>query len=693
LGKERVEMSVIIGIDIGGTFTDVVGFDTNGGRLHVTKVSSTPENHALGFKRGLDKIIRMSDCKVEEITGLSHGTTVGTNAILERKGAKIGILTTKGFEDVLVIGRQKRSDMYDLFIDPETPLFLAPRRRTIGVTERVDSKGRILVKLAREEVERASDSLINDHGVESIAVSYLFSFLNPEHEKQTRAILSERHPEIRASLSSTIDPRFREYERLCLAAFDAYIGPVIENYLKNIQEEIGDYAIEAELHVMQSRGGITGADTVLEKAVSTILSGPAAGVVGCNFVGQTTGEKNLMTMDMGGTSCDAALIQEGKPLLTMEGKVDKYPLRLPMLDVNTIGAGGGGIAWIDMAGGLRVGPISAGANPGPACYGLGGDQPTVTDASLVLGYLNPRYFAGGEFDLQPQLAEQSMKEKIANPLKVGVLEAARGIHRIINSKMADQLRLISVGKGQDPRKFALMAIGGAGPVHAGKVAEQLSIKRVIVPMSPGVLSAFGLLVADIEHDHAKTVAIKADQANPVTLNETFKELDAICSQKMEKDKIPLSKVRTAYYAEMRYVGQAYEIEVPMPHGRVTQQSIGEVVMRFHQGHEAIYGHHDVESPVEFVSFRAVQTYSPPKPSLPRLTIKGTLADAQKGKREAYFEGRNRPIQTPIYNRWKLPLGGKIKGPAIIEQEDTTTVIYPGHEAHLDDFGNVVIDIP
>jgi N-methylhydantoinase A len=685
-------MSLIVGIDIGGTFTDVVGYDTDRKKLFVTKVSSTPQDHAVGFKQGLKRIMSLAGCKEKDLSLICHGTTVGTNAILERKGAKIGILTTKGFEDVLVIGRQKRSSMYDLFIDPETPIFLAPRRRIIGIPERVDSKGQIIEKMDWKSLEKALDHLIREEGVNSICVNYLFSFLNPQHEQETKKVLGERYPGVRASLSSVIDPRFREYERLCLAAFDAYIGPVLENYLKNIQTVLAETGIRGKLQVMQSRGGITGFDTVLEKAVSTILSGPAAGVVGCNFVGQVIQDKNLITMDMGGTSCDAALIQDGRTVLTTDGKIDKYPLRLPMLDVNTIGAGGGSIAWIDDAGGLRVGPVSAGAHPGPACYGHGGTEPTVTDASVTLGYLNPRYFAGGDFDLNPELAARSIGEKIASPLGLAIPDAAMGIHRIINAKMADQLRLISVGKGQDPRKFSLVAMGGAGPVHAGELAETLSIRRVVVPFSPGVLSAFGLLVANIEHDHAKTAAIKENQADPVVFNEIFRELDRVCSDKMEKDGIPISQVEIRKYAEMRYIGQAYEIEILLPEGQFSRESIGEAVRRFHEAHEAIYGHHDSASPVEFVSLRAVHSYSPAKPVFPRVQRTGSLSESKKGERNAYFDSGKSAVKTPVYDRWKIPTGERIKGPGIIEQEDTTTVIYPNHEAHMDEYGNILIEV-
>ena len=685
-------MSINIGIDVGGTFTDVACFDTKIRKLFVTKVPSTPENQAIGFKRGLEKIIKMTGYKPEDIASISHGTTVGTNAIIERKGAKVGIITTKGFEDTLVIGRQKRSDMYDLFIEPETPIFLCPRSRVMGITERLKSNGDILIECSKEEIEIAVDRLVNEKEVESIAVCYLFSFLNPDHEKQTKEIISEKYPHIRVSLSSIIDPRFREYERLCLTVFDAYIGPVIENYLMDIQKKILEYGVKAKLQIMQSRGGITGSDTVLEKAISTILSGPAAGVVGCSFFAQVAGEKDLITMDMGGTSCDASLIQDGRPVLGMDGKVEKYPLRLPMLDVATIGAGGGGIAWIDEAGGLRVGPISAGANPGPACYNLGSIQPTVTDASLLLGYLNPHYFAGGEFDLKLDLAEQSTSDKIGKILQVDVIEAALGIHRIVNSKMADQIRLITVGKGQDPRKFALVAIGGAGPVHAGKVAEELNIKRIVMPIAPGVISAFGLLVADIEHEHAKTFVINAAEANPNIITKIYKELDVICSKKMEKDGIPLSKTKKEHKSEMRYVGQSYEIEVSIGSERFTSKSIEEAVEKFHLGHEKIYGHYDSKSPVEFVSFRAVHAYSPKKPSLSEIYIGGALSDAKKGQRDAYFEKNKSPIKTPIYDRWLLPTDAKIIGPAIIEQVDTTTVIYPKHEAHMDKYGNLIIDI-
>ncbi|MDP6513829.1 MAG: hydantoinase/oxoprolinase family protein, partial [SAR202 cluster bacterium] len=492
-------MAISVGIDIGGTFTDVVAMNTASSELLYSKVYSTPPELAQGFIQAVDKVLGMAEASHPDVARIAHGTTVGTNAILEADGATIGILVTDGFEDTLTIGRQKRSEMYDVFMDAETPVFLAPRRRIFGIPERLHPDGTVDVQMDEDQVAEAVDALVNKHGVEAIAVCYLFSFANATHEERTREIILARHPEVRVSLSSELDPRFREYERLCLTAFDAYLRPVMEQYLGRIRAELTSQGSGARFHVMHSRGGTTGDESILRNTVSTVLSGPAAGVVGSARLGNLCDLGDLISLDMGGTSCDIALVEKGKPLQTSEGKIGRYPLRQPMLDINTIGAGGGSIAWLDSSGALRVGPASAGAIPGPACYGTGGVQPTVTDASLVLGYLNPDNYAGGSMTLSRALAEDAIRTAIADPLGMDVPTAAQGIHTIVNSGMADEIRLVSVFRGHDPRGFSLLAMGGAGPAHAGRLAQQSNIRRALIPPSPGVLSAFGLLVSDLEH--------------------------------------------------------------------------------------------------------------------------------------------------------------------------------------------------
>jgi N-methylhydantoinase A len=684
-------MKLWVGIDIGGTFTDVVTLSTVTGRITSTKVPSTPKNFPEGFFGGLDKILNLTGVSPNDIGRLIHGTTVATNAIMERKGATIGIMTNKGFEDVLIMGRQWRSDMYSLFFDPETPTFLCDRQRIRGIRGRMDATGNHSIPLSEDDVIQAVDDLAKNHKVQSIAVCYLFSFVNPEHERRTEQIIRERYPDIRVSLSSTINPRFREYERTCITAFDAYVGPKMEDYIQGLQKEMAGRNVDVVLQVMQSRGGITSSTMCIERPVVTLLSGPAGGVAGGIFVGKTCGRENLITLDMGGTTSDVALVRQGKPYLSLDGKIDKYPLRQAMIDINTIGAGGGSIAWVDAAGGLKVGPHSAGANPGPVCYDRGGQDPTVTDSSIALGYLNPDYFAAGELVLKPELARRAIQDHVAEPLGMSVVEAAAGIQRIVNNNMADQIRLVSVYMGYHPKDFSLVAFGGAGPVVAGRLMQILGMKEVIVPTNPGVLSAFGLLVADIEHEEVASFKVNAAEVDPEEIMRIFSELGAVCEQKREKIGISETNLNIYRSTEMRYVGQSYELEVPFPEGRgeITREIIDDVVGRFHDTHQSIYQHSAPDSPVEFIAFRVVFSEKPsPVPIIPKLKPGAEIPP--KDQREAYFEEYERFVETPLYERTALIPGQKLVGPAIVEQPDTTTVIYPNQVTEVDEWGNLIM---
>lgn len=684
-------MALLVGIDIGGTFTDIVGLDATTGEFNFTKVPSTPQDFAKGFFNGLDKILNFTGVSPGDVARLIHGTTVATNSIMEQKGAKIGILTTKGFEDVLIMGRQWRSDMYGLFYDPETPIFLCDRQRIMGLKERLDSQGNVLTPLNEADVIEAVDLLVQKHEVQAIAVCYLFSFIDPTHERRTEQIIRERYPKVRVSLSSTINPRFREYERMVITAFDAYVGPEMEVYIKELEEGMHKRNVSVVLQVMQSRGGITSSAMCIEKPVVTLLSGPAGGAAGGIFAGKLCGRENLITLDMGGTTNDVALIRHGKPYLSIEGKIGKYPLRQAMIDMTTIGAGGGSIAWVDAAGGLKVGPQSAGAVPGPACYDRGGEEATVTDSSVALGYLNPDYFGAGELMLKPQLAQKAIQERVAKPLGVSAVEAAQGIQVVINNNMADQLRLVSVYKGYHPQDFSLVAFGGAGPVAAGRLMQILGMKEVIVPLSPGVLSALGLLVADIEHEEVASFAVKAAEVDPKDLMRMFSELYERCDGKRGGVGISETKLHVYRSAEMRYVGQSYELEVPFPEGRgeITREIIDDLVKRFHDVHQSIYQHSAPDTPVEFIAFRTVFSQKPhPAPTLREL--KPGAEATPKGRRQAYFEEYKGFVDTPLYERGALVPGQKLEGPAIVEQADTTTVIYPKQVAEVDKWGNLTM---
>ncbi len=680
-------MSLLVGIDVGGTFTDAVAFDQECGRIVTAKVRTTPADHAEGFMAALHDVVAAADSTIDGIERIVHGTTVGTNAILERRGARLGILTTAGFEDTLAIGRQKRTEMYDLFMELETPTFLAPRHRIVGIAERVAPTGAVVIPLDEAGVATAIDSLV-ELDVEAVAICYLFAYANPEHEVRSLAIVRKRYPALPVSLSHRIDPRFREYERLCVTAFDAYVRPVIERYLQRLQTRLHAAGVRPPLQLMHSRGGVTGVDVFQDRPVGSVLSGLAAGVLGGLAAGKGAGAHDGLTLDVGGTSADAALYRDGAPLIASEGRIGRYPLRLPMVDVETIGAGGGSIATVE-GGSLRVGPRSAGAEPGPACYGMGGSDPTVTDASLLLGYLNPSGLAGGKLPLSVDLAERAIAQRIAAPLGMSTIQAAAGIHRILNAMLADALRLISIRRGEDPRRFTLVALGGAGPIHAGRLAVELSIPRVVIPVAPGVLSALGLLMADVDHQEWGTLRSRATDIDPRVLDAALRRLADVCAARMARDGVAPDAVGIRRIAELRYAGQSYELQTPIPDGEVTKATIETCCTRFHELHQQHYGQSDPAGAVEFVSLRVQYTHSSLRPS----TVRGVQGDgAPHGERPAYFAETGGWVATPVWQRTALRLGQRLSSPAIVEQADSTTVVYPGQTAWPDDAGNLILEM-
>jgi N-methylhydantoinase A/oxoprolinase/acetone carboxylase beta subunit len=678
------------GIDIGGTFTDVVAYEAATHTLHVAKVPSTPEHLGDGFLAGIRRVLDERGAAPEDVERVVHGTTIGTNAVLEHRGATLGILTTAGFEDVLTIGRHKRSELYNLRIGPEEPLFLAPRRRIRGIPERLDSDGQVLTPLDEAAVLHEVTDLVEQHGVTALVICYLFGYLDPRHEQRTRELIHSQYPELPVSIASEVDGKFREYERLVMTAFDAYIRPVIQGYLEHLGDELLAAGICAPFQVMQSRGAISGARVVSARPVATVLSGPAAGVIGGVYAAKQAGFEDALTIDIGGTSCDVALVKGGRPVITTEGKLETFPLRLPMIDVHTIGAGGGSIATVDAAGALKVGPRSAGSAPGPAAYGRGGTLATVTDASVVLGYLNPDYFADGTMVLRPDLARRAVAEQVAEPLGLDVAAAAAGIHRVLNANMAQALRLVSVRRGHDPRKVCLVPLGGAGAVHAGRLAAELGIPTVVVPPSPGVLSALGLLLADVEHEQSRTLRGRTDRLDPSEVMATLADLDQLCAERMADEGMP--HVEISHLAELRYLKQSYELEVPLPPGETTIETLAQAASAFHARHEQVYGFALQGRPVELVTLRSVHAAR-----LPTLTPGGGLPEGPPARptttRRIYFEEAGAYELTLIYLRSTLVAGQIIDGPAIVEQPDTTTVVYPGQTLRVDEAGNLVIRLP
>lgn len=678
-----------IAIDVGGTFTDVVGM-TAGGRIALTKVPTTPEDPSKGVVTGLHALVDEMELSPRDVMRFIHGTTVATNAVVEQKGAITGLITTEGFEDVLTVGRQKRSELYNLFIDAETPEFLVPRRRRYGITERIAADGSVLKPLDEEMVRAAVRELRDLHQVKAIAVCYLFSFLDPRHEIRTAEIIAEEAPGIKVSLSSEIDPTFREYERTLVTTVDAYLRPKVASYIGALEAQLRAIEVPAQPEIMQSRGGIVAARSAMSRPVSLLRSGPAAGVVAAQLIGEICGEKNLISNDIGGTTADIGVIVDGKPLTSTEGRVLKYPIRIPMIDVTSIGAGGGSIAWLDEAMSLHVGPHSAGSVPGPVCYGTGGTEPTVTDASIVMGYLNPAYFAGGGVSLDAEAAHRVL-EAFGARIDMSKAEVAGGIHTILNNRMADEIRLLTVARGYDPREFSLVMLGGAGPLHGGSLARMLRIPRVIIPFAPGVLSAFGLLVSDVEHDNAASFRRPATPASIADLAATLAELDRIGLEDMARDKVDPARVGVRRYAEMRYVGQSYELEVPIE-GEIDADAIATLVDAFHEVHERVYRQRN-SGAVEFVNLRTVHFAAAPKLALDPPEGGPSWEAAQTGTRRIYVPEAGAWADAPVFHRAKLPIEVPRTGPFIVEQLDSTVIAFPGEVARVEPNGNIILDMP
>ena len=674
-----------VAVDIGGTFTDVVSRDESG-RMRYFKVPTTRKDESIAVLQAVKQIVADWDRPATSIGRFAHGTTVATNAVLERRGAVIGLITTTGFRDVLEIGRQMRRQMYDLLLKPETPGFLAPGARRFEVNERVDAHGNVVVPLDEDGVRAAARALVA-LGVEAIAICFLFSFANPAHERRARAIIEAEFPELSIALSHEVDPAFREYERTVVTAFDAYVKPVIGRYLSRLEQGLAGAGVGAPLQVMQSRGGLMASPIARLRPVRLFLSGPAAGVIGARIAGATAGDTDLITVDIGGTSCDIALISKGKALVRADGLVDGYPVRVPMVDVNSIGSGGGSIARLDAAGGLRVGPESAGSEPGPACYGRGGARPTVTDASVVLGYIDPVYFAGGTLELQPKLAETAILEHIAKPLGLSLHAAALGIHRLLNAQMAEGIRLVSIRQGLDPRQFALLPLGGGGALHATALARELAIRRIVVPRFPGVLSAAGLLVAPVEHEMSAAFGRPLAGLVIDDVRSALDVLDQQAASLMAQEALDDAAIETHHFADVCYIGQAYTIEVPLDLN--DPMALERLYSDFLEVHARIYGH-STRSPARIVNLRSIQQAG----GLDRLDDGAHMpvgGNPEKGTRLVLVADSPEYVPAKVYDRALMPAGFTFHGPAMVEQPDTTTVIEPGWNGRVDDAGNLILE--
>ena len=681
-----------IGIDIGGTFTDIFIKDLDSNTWIVNKVPSTPPNFSDGFMNGVHQTLELGSKETADIQRIIHGTTVATNTIITESGARVGMLLTEGVSDILQIGYGWRPKMYDLNMDPVEPLFLAPRRRCVGVDERMDFQGNVIKKLNIENLKTKAKFLVEKEKCEVFVVCFLHSYANPEHEIKAKDFLQKTYSDIPITISSEILPRKREYKRLVVSGFDGYVKPIVTNYLNNLESSLEKDGANCSFHVMQSNGGVSGITNICKKPVGTALSGLAAGVIGAANVGLNAGYPNCISLDMGGTSTDVALIKDGQAIITNDGAFEEYPLNIPMIDVRTIGAGGSSIAYVDAGGALKVGPESAGAFPGPACYSQGGENPTVTDASFVLGYLNKDTFAGS-LDIDIDKSKAAIRNKICKPLGISLIEAALGIHEIVNSNMAQTLRLVSIKQGHDPREFALMPFGGAGPIHSGKLAEISSIKEILIPPTPGVLSALGLMLAPIQHESMASYEKNTNDSSWKDIKSIFSSLDKECLERMKEDRVLKKDVTKNYFVEMRYIGQSHEIEVPVT-GEINKNLIAKVQSLFHEIHQNTYSYSDKSAGVEFVTLRTVhQKLSQESSILDRTQKPNKHKVVNKTFRDVCFSKKFGFKKVPIYKRADLSRGFELKGPAIIEQPDTTTILHTNHFLKVDKFNNLLIEVP
>ena len=690
-----------LGVDIGGTFTDATLVDESSGRVWNAKVSSTPRDPAQGFLDVARRILDQADLAPAALRYVVHATTVATNAIIEGKVAPTILITTEGFRDILEIARQIRPSLYDTQFEKPKPL--VPRNLCFGVRERLDAAGAVLTPLDTAALAPIA-STMREAGIASVAICFLHSYLNPEHERQAGELLRAHVPEAAVSLSSDVAPEIREYYRASTTVINAALRPIVSRYLASIEGSLRKQGISSELLVMQSSGGLMTFADGRRRPVYMVESGPAAGVIAAAHVGEALGYENVISFDMGGTTAKVGLVQDGTPRITKDYEVGSvaqpgsggfraggYPIRTPVIDLVEIGAGGGSIAWIDPGGVLRVGPQSAGADPGPASYGQGGTEPTVTDANLVLGRLNPGHLLGGDLKLESALARAAIEKRIAKPLGLDVVKAAHSIVEIANVAMINALRLVSVQRGHDPRDFVLTAFGGAGPLHANRLAHEMNIPTVLIPTSPGTASALGLLVTDISYDYAATLIERVDQLQAGVVADVFADLWRQGTEALAAAGVAPADMAFVQQVDLRYVGQSYELTLPYPNGKSAGADLSGLLQEFHAAHQRAYGHRVPGEPVETVNLRltAVGAIVNP-PLLAQDAAQHGLQGAKLGSRPVFFGELNGFTECPVYDRYRLVAGTEVPGPAIVEEYDSTSVIHPGYYAAVDQYGTLLV---
>ena len=681
-----------IGIDVGGTFTDLVAFDEKAGEIFFLKVPSTPFDPSKGVIDALKDLMKKRE---PEVSLFVHASTIGTNLFLGQLGLKIpkgAVITTEGFKDILEIGRQKRPELYNPFFERPRPLI--ERHLRFGIKERINFKGEVLKPIDEQEIKSVAQK-IKQEKVETIAIVFLHAYINPEHEKKAKEILKQQLPGMVIMISSEIDPEYREYERMSTTVINSLLVPVVSTYLRKIKNRLKELKVKAPLYIMQSNGGLATFEVASQIPVATIESGPATGVIASAYWSKMLGIENILSFDMGGTTAKAGVVVKGIPQMINEyevggnvhsGRILKgsgYPIRYPFIDLAEVSGGGGTIAWIDHGNALRVGPLSAGADPGPACYGKGGENPTVTDANLILGRLNPVGISGGKIKVFSELAEKSIRKKIAEPLGISIVQAAYGIIEIVNTHMIRALRLVSVERGYDPRDFVILAFGGAGPMHAAFLAEGLGVKNIVIPPNPGVFSALGLMLADFRHDFVRNIMKPASEINTELLEKIFGEIEKKAKKILQKEGFSPNHIVMERNLELRYLGQSYELIVPF------HKNFKVILQLFHQKYQKMYSYSMPDEPVEVVNIHLIAYGLIRKPKFRKIPFTSSSSDALIDKKMVFFKG-NAWIETPIYSRDALLPGHKINGPAIIEQSDATTVIPPGWNAVVDEFLNLTL---
>ena len=680
-----------VGIDVGGTFTDAILVDEKRGRLLCTKTPTTHHDLAQGVLVAFEEILEIAGVSAKDIDYIIHGTTIGTNAVIEGKGARVGLITTAGFEDVLEIRRVARPKEAAFDFGADNPPPLVPRYLRKGVTERVNSKGKIVVPLDENSVFEVID-FFRDQKVDALVVVLLFSFLNPCHERRVAELCRECLQSIPVSISSEICAEFREYERTCTTVMNGYLTPVIAQYMDHLTRRLKEKYGNLTLHIMQSNGGTTSAQAAKTHSAHLINSGPAGGAIATAFISRLTGNEMAVGADMGGTTFDISIIDRGLPKTTTWGGVSEYPIKLPMIDLKTIGAGGGSIAWVDEGGALHVGPQSAGSRPGPACYGWGGTLPTVSDANLALGRLNADYFLGGKLPLYPDLARRAIEIHVADKMGLTQEEAALGIIRIVNANMAKGISGNSMERGYDLREFVLVAMGGAAALHAAALAEELNMAKVIAPAMGGNFSAIGLTVADIQHDYVQTFARRADHLDPGEVMKVFKDMEAEGIRQLGEEKVPGERIEISWSADLRYEGQSWELNIPISRANhLDRESVRTITGTFHDRHQEVYSFSEPMGVIEFVNLRVRVKGKNPAFSLPKEEIPPRASFAQpKGGRKVYFE-EIQWQEIPVFERDDLPCGARVAGPCIVEEQISTILVPGGCAAFIDGYRNILIE--